>query len=379
MVVNNEETLTEHLTQIRHHLHQYPELSDHEFATTAYLTEKLRDLGYRIITPTELKTGVIAEIGAGKPVIGLRSDIDALPIQEATGLAYASENPGVMHACGHDFHMTALLGAAERLAVEPSLKGTVRLVFQPAEETHVGAQEVTAVGGVDGLDAIIGFHNKPDLPVGTIGLLPGGLMAAVDQFTVTFHGVGTHAAMPQLGADPIVALSATVGAVQSIVSRNQDPQQAVVVSVTHIEGGSTWNVLPESAWFEGTVRTFDQKARALAKKRFIEIVNGQTAAYGVKAVIDWQTGPDVVDNDPQLTEIITAESRQHFQVVAPTPSSAGEDFAYFSQRIPSVFAFIGSNGNSDWHHPDLIVDDAGLVPAAQWYYFNAKRLLQALA
>lgn len=378
MVVNNEETLTEHLTQIRHYLHQHPELSDQEFATTKYLTEKLRELGYRIITPTELKTGVIAEIGSGKPVIGLRSDIDALPIQEATGLDYASTNTGVMHACGHDFHMTALLGAAERLAAEPTLKGTVRLVFQPAEETHVGAQEVTAAGGVDGLDAIIGFHNKPDLPAGTIGLLSGGLMAAVDQFTVTFHGVGTHAAMPQLGADSIVALTATVGAVQSIVSRNQDPQQAVVVSVTHIEGGSTWNVLPESAWFEGTVRTFDQKARALAKRRFIEIVNGQAAAYGVKAEINWQTGPDVVDNDPQLTKIVAAESRQHFQVVAPTPSSAGEDFAYFSQRIPSVFAFIGSNGNSDWHHPDLIVDDAGLVPAAQWYYFNTKRLLTEL-
>ncbi len=374
------ETITEqeHLTQIRHYLHQHPELSDQEFATTKYLTEKLRELGYRIITPAGLKTGVIAEIGAGKPVIGLRSDIDALPIQEATGLDYASVNTGVMHACGHDFHMTALLGAAEKLAAE-QLTGTVRLVFQPAEETHVGAQEVTDAGGVDGLDAIIGFHNKPDLPAGTIGLLAGGLMAAVDQFTVTFHGVGTHAAMPQLGADPVVALAATVGAVQSIVSRNQDPQQAVVVSVTHIEGGSTWNVLPETAWFEGTVRTFDQKARALARKRFIEIVNGQAAAYGVEAEINWQTGPDVVDNDPRLTKIVAAESRQHFNVVAPTPSSAGEDFAYFSQRIPSVFAFIGSHGNSDWHHADLIIDDAGLVPAVQWYYFNAKRLLSELA
>lgn len=375
MVTATEQT---QLTQIRHYLHQHPELSDQEFATTQYLTDKLRDLGYRIITPTDLKTGVIAEIGVGKPVIGLRSDIDALPIQEVTNLSYASENDGVMHACGHDFHMTALLGAAERLAVEPTLNGTVRIVFQPAEETHVGAQEVTAAGGVTGLDAIIGFHNKPDLPVGTIGLLAGGLMAAVDQFTVTFHGVGTHAAMPQLGADPLVALAATVGAVQSIVSRNQDPQHAVVVSVTHIEGGNTWNVLPESAWFEGTVRTFDQKARQLAKKRFIEIVNGQAAAYGVKANIDWLVGPDVVDNDSRLTKIVVDESAKHFNVVAPTPSSAGEDFAYFSQRIPSVFAFIGSHGNSDWHHPDLILDDAGLVPAVEWYYFNAKRLLAEL-
>ncbi|KRK47278.1 metal-dependent amidase aminoacylase carboxypeptidase [Secundilactobacillus kimchicus JCM 15530] len=368
------------IRETRHYLHQYPELSDHEVQTTAYLTKRLVALGYRIITPAGLRTGVIAEIGHGQPVVGLRSDIDALPIKEATGLTFSSENDGVMHACGHDFHMAALLGAAELLAGEAaSLNGTIRLVFQPAEETHVGAQEVRDAGGVEGLDAIIGFHNKPDLPAGTIGLLPGGLMAAVDEFKVTFTGVGTHAAMPQFGRDPIIALTHTVNALQTIVSRNEDPQQTAVISVTHIEGGNTWNVIPGSSWFEGTVRTFDHQARAVAKQRFTEVINGQAATFGVQAEINWQTGPDVVDNNPELEAVVEAESREHFDVVAPQPSNAGEDFAFFSQRIPSVFAFIGSHGNSDWHHADLRLDDAGLLPAAKWYYYNAKALLTYLS
>lgn len=367
------------LKETRHYLHQHPEVSEHEVATTAYITQRLTELGYRIITPAGLPTGVIAEIGQGKPVVGLRSDIDALPITEETGLAFSSENEGVMHACGHDFHMASLLGAADLIAQDAdSLNGTVRLVFQPAEETHVGAQQVKDAGGVDGLDAIIGFHNKPDLPAGTIGLLPGGLMAAVDEFKVIFTGLGTHAAMPQFGRDPIIALTQTVNALQTIVSRNEDPQHTAVVSVTHIEGGNTWNVIPGSAWFEGTVRTFDHESRETAKKRFIEIVNGQAAAFGVTADIEWQVGPDVVDNNPELEAVVEEESRKHFNVVAPQPSNAGEDFAFFSQRIPSVFAFIGSHGNSDWHHSDLRLDDAGLLPAAEWYYYNARRLLDYL-
>ncbi|MFD1670749.1 amidohydrolase [Agrilactobacillus yilanensis] len=368
------------LIKIRHYLHQNPELSDAETNTTAYLTKQLSALGYRIVTPAALKTGVIAELGSGTPIIGLRSDIDALPIQEKTNLDYTSKNAGVMHACGHDFHMAALLGAAELLATAKNRPaGTIRLIFQPAEETHVGAQEVTEAGGIDHLAAIIGFHNKPDLNVGEIGLRSGGLMAAVDQFKVTFKGIGTHAAAPHLGKDPILTAASSITALQSIVSRNEDPQQATVVSVTHIEGGATWNVLPETTWFEGTIRTFNQAARSLAKQRFFEIINGQAATFGLSAQIDWLTGPDVVDNDPKLTQIVTAETAKHLTVVQPTPSNAGEDFAYFSQKIPSVFAFIGSHAQSDWHHADYIVDDKGLIPAAQWYYFNALRLLTELS
>lgn len=374
------ETDNSEAVKIRHYLHQHPELSDHEFETTAYIKKYLEALGYRIVTPAGLKTGVIAEIGTGnKPIVGLRSDIDALPIQEQTGLDYQSVNAGVMHACGHDFHMASLLGAAKKLAANvEQIKGTIRLVFQPAEETHVGAQEVVEAGGADHLDAIIGFHNKPDLGVGELGLREGGLMAAVDQFKVTFHGVGTHAAMPQLGNDPIIALTTTVNVLQSIVSRNEDPQKTAVVSVTHIAGGETWNVIPETAWFEGTVRTFDHQARAVAKQHFIEIVNGQAAAFGLKADIDWIEGPDVVNNNPELTRVVAEASQKFVKVVNPVPSNAGEDFAYFSQRIPSVFAFFGSHGNSDWHHADLILDDAALPAAIEWYYKIGLRLLDYL-
>lgn len=377
--MSNEFT-TKKVSEIRHYIHQHPELSDHEVETTKFITSFLKDLGYRIITPETLKTGVIAEIGDGnRPVVGLRSDIDALPIQEKTGLSFSSENDGVMHACGHDFHISSLLGAARKFAEnKDTIKGTIRLVFQPAEETHVGAQEVQEAGGVDNLDAIIGFHNKPDLGVGEIGIREGGLMAAVNQFTVTFHGVGTHAAMPNLGNDPIIALTSTVNALQTIVSRNEDPQKTAVVSVTHISGGDTWNVIPKDSWFEGTVRTFTHEARETARKRFIEIVNGQAASFGLKADIDWIDGPDVVDNNPELTKVVTEESKKFLKVINPVPSNAGEDFAFFSQRIPSVFVFFGSHGNTDWHHDDLILDDAGLPYAVDWYYRVGLRLLDYL-
>lgn len=378
MTIDNK-ILEDKLAQIRHQLHQHPELSSQEHQTTLFLNSYLETLGYRIVTPQTLLTGVIAEIGPSdsKIIIGLRSDIDALPITEKTGLTYASVNEGVMHACGHDFHMASLLGAAELLAEHANkLTGRIRLIFQPAEETHVGAQAVVEAGGIENLNAIIGFHNKPDLKVNEIGILTGGLMAAVDQFKVSFRGQGTHAAMPQLGNDPIVALTNTVNTLQTIVSRRTDPQSTVVVSVTHIDGGSTWNVLPETAWFEGTVRSFDQSSRQLARKQFYQIVNGQAETFGLSVDISWIEGPDVVDNDIVLTPIVMEETKKHAKLITPKPSNAGEDFAYFSQKIPSVFAFIGSSGTTDWHHDDLIVDDRGLLPAAKWYFYTANRLLE---
>lgn len=363
--------------RVRHYLHRHPELSDQEFETTKFVTEKLTEFGYRITTPKTLNTGVIAEIGQGSPVVALRSDIDALPIQEDTGLEYSSINNGVMHACGHDFHIASLLGAAKLLS-QNDINGTLRLIFQPAEETHVGAEEVVESGATNGIDAIIGFHNKPDLKTGEIGILPGGLMAAVDQFKVTFNGIGTHAAMPELGKDPIVALSSTITALQTIVSRNIFSHSSAVVSITHIEGGNTWNVLPEQSFFEGTVRTFDEKVRAEIKERFYEVVNYQSRSFGLSATINWITGPDVVDNNVKLTKIVEDETSKFAKVVHPTPSSAGEDFAYFSQRIPSVFVFVGSDGNSDWHHSDLILNDDSLKYGIEWYYRIGLRLLNSL-
>lgn len=369
--------LKEELSNLRRHFHENPELSDHEFETTKFLSGYLKKLGFKILTFPALKTGVVAEIGPdnSKGVVALRSDTDALPILEETGLDYASKNKGVMHACGHDFHMASLLGAAILFSENKAkLKNKIRLIFQPAEETHNGAQEVIDAGAVKDVKAIIGFHNKPDLKSGEVSILTGGQMAAVDEFNVSIQGKGTHAARPQLGSDPIIALTNIVNTLQTIVSRNEDPLKTTVLSVTHIEGGYTWNVIPEKTWFEGTVRTFSAEARAIAKQRFIDIVEGLSKALDVKAKINWIEGPEVVNNDRELTPLVVEETQKHFKLVDAEPSTAGEDFSFFTNKIPSVFAFIGSEGNSDWHHSDLIVKDDGLITAAKWYYYSALRI-----
>ena len=243
----NEKELETRLIEIRRHLHQYPELSKEEFETTKAIQNWLLEEGIEI-RKTKLPTGVFAEIKGKKsgPVVAIRADIDALPIEEQTGLPYASKIKGVMHACGHDFHTAAAIGAAYLLKEsESELHGAIRLIFQPAEETGGGAVKVIRDGQLDGVDAIIGLHNKPDLPVGTVGLKEGPLMAAVDRLYVTIRGKGGHGALPHTGKDPVVASAHLITALQSIVSRNVSPLESAVISVTKIEAGKTWNVIPE--------------------------------------------------------------------------------------------------------------------------------------
>ena len=369
------------LVTIRHHIHENPELSGQEFETTVYLKAYLEGLNIEILE-TGLKTGLVAQVGQGEPVIALRADIDALPILENTGLSFASKNAGVMHACGHDLHQTSLLGAAKILKQrEAELKGTVKLIFQHAEEAHFGANEVLDTGILSDVQAIIGYHNMPTLPVGQIGIRAKGVMAAVDQFFVTVTGVGSHAAYPHEGVDSIVATSAIVSSLQQIVSRNMDPQRAVVVSVTHMTAGNTWNVLPDTAIFEGTIRTFNQADRLLAKQRFYDIVEHVAKAYGVTAEIDWILGTNVTYNDPKLSSFIFDEtSRWHDDVVVPELSNAGEDFAAYQEHIPGVFAFIGSNapGSPGLHFSDMTVKDETLPVAVDYYVNNTFAILEKL-
>ena len=369
------------LVTIRHHIHKNPELSGQEFETTAYLKAYLEGLNIEILE-TGLKTGLVAQVGQGEPVIALRADIDALPILENTGLSFASKNAGVMHACGHDLHQTSLLGAAKILKQrEAELKGTVKLIFQHAEEAHFGANEVLDTGILSDVQAIIGYHNMPTLPVGQIGIRAKGVMAAVDQFFVTVTGVGSHAAYPHEGVDSIVATSAIVSSLQQIVSRNMDPQRAVVVSVTHMTAGNTWNVLPDTAIFEGTIRTFNQADRLLAKQRFYDIVEHVAKAYGVTAEIDWILGTNVTYNDPKLSSFLFDEtSRWHDDVVVPELSNAGEDFAAYQEHIPGVFAFIGSNapGSPGLHFSDMTVKDETLPVAVDYYVNNTFAILEKL-
>lgn len=369
------------LVSIRHHIHENPELSGQEFQTTAFLKQYLEDLDIQVLD-TGLKTGLVAQLGQGKPVIALRADIDALPILENTGLPFASKNNGVMHACGHDLHQTSLLGATKILkSREAELKGTVKLIFQHAEEIHIGADEVIATGVLSDVQAVLGYHNMPTLPVGQIGIREKGIMAAVDQFFVTVKGVGSHAAYPHEGVDSIVATTAIISSLQQLVSRNIDPQHAVVVSVTHVAAGNTWNVLPDDAIFEGTIRTFDKADRVLAKKRFYDVIENVAKAYGVTAEIDWIVGPNVTYNDPELSAFLFEQTSDwHNDVVVPEASNAGEDFATYVEQIPGVFAFIGSNapGSPGLHFSDMVLKDATIPVAVDYYVNNTFALLEKL-
>ncbi|ALS24028.1 MULTISPECIES: amidohydrolase [Paenibacillus] len=379
----NAEQIERKIVDIRRHLHQYPELSHEEFETTAYIRKLLEDAGIRIAAQYTLKTGLIAEVGGlqGGPVIALRADIDALPIQEDTGLPFASRIPGKMHACGHDFHTAVILGAAFLLKEkEHELPGTVRLVFQPAEEKAAGAEKVLRSGALEGVRAIYGMHNKPDLPVGTIGIRPGPLMAAADGFLVELEGIGSHAAVPEASVDPVVAAAHLVTALQSIVSRNVSPLESAVISVTRLNTGTTWNVIPETAVLDGTVRTFDEEVRTRVVERFGEVVNGVAAAYGTKANLRWIQGPPPVNNDADLAEAArrTAE-RLGIAVVTPKPSPAGEDFAFYQKRIPGFFAFIGTSGPKEWHHPAFDVDERALFISASYFAELASAELKRFA
>lgn len=369
------EELLQEVTGIRHALHQSPELSGKEIETTALIRNYLEVLEIQIL-PTDLATGVIAEIGTKGPLIALRADIDALPIQEATDLPYSSGHSGIMHACGHDFHTASLLGAAKLLKEqEETLTGRIRLIFQPAEESNHGAKAVIAADGLANVQAIIGYHNKPDLPIGTIGIKKGHLMAAVEQFKVTITGAGTHAAAPHNGNDPIVTASQIVNALQAIVSRNVSPLETAVVSVTRIDGGNTWNVIPDSVILEGTIRTFDEGVHEKTKRLFQQIVTNYAAAFEQKSTITWVPSPPAITNHPRLTDIVKSAVSPFADTIQPAVTLGGEDFAFYQQQIPGFFAFIGTGSPYEWHHPRFLVSDEALYYAISYYVESAKRIL----
>ncbi|MGN7358702.1 amidohydrolase [Paenibacillus sp. SAF-054] len=356
--------------QIRRYLHQYPELSGEEFETTKAIRRWLGEAGIRILD-YPLRTGVIAEVGGRLPgpVIALRADIDALPVQEETGLPFASAIPGRMHACGHDFHTASLLGTAYALKErEGELPGTVRLIFQPAEEKAKGAKQVVDSGALAGVQAIFGMHNKPDLPVGTIGIKGGPLMAAADGFTVEIGGKGSHAAVPEAGLDPIVTAAHVITALQSIVSRNVSALQSAVISVTQLHSGTAWNVIPDKAVLEGTIRTFDEQVRLQVLERFSQVVEGVTSALGTSGGVRWIEGPPPVNNDESLALLgLEAAAAAGLQAVMPVPSPAGEDFAVYQREIPGLFVFMGTAGAQEWHHPAFTLDEAAIPVSIRFF------------
>lgn len=375
--------LTDELIAIRRHLHAHPERSFHETETSAYLERVLRDHGIDVLA-NPMETGVVAQITGAHagPTVALRADIDGLPIHEDSGLDFASANPGVMHGCGHDLHMASLLGAVFWLSAHRDLiGGTVRIIFQPAEELGLGARAVIDAGLVDGVEAIIGTHNNPNYAPGTLAAGTAPMMAGCVRFGVTLHAQGTHAGYPHKGTGPLEAMASMIMSLQTIVSRNVTPFHPLVVSVTEVHGGDVWNVVPAEAGFQGTVRYFHREDGDLAAERFRTIVEQTAAAYGIGATVDWDDFQDPLVSDPALIEPVCAHIPQYASLAPIMPSMAGEDFAEYAKVTRPVFAFVGSNGTpgcADWHSPRFVGFDETVRTGADFYANAALDVLDAL-
>lgn len=360
--------LEQTLQQAFEWLHSHPETALEEYKTTAFIKEFLNDHGIEVLD-LPLQTGVLAIIRGIEthPVIAIRADIDALPVQEQTGLSYSSVHEGRMHACGHDFHTASLLGAALLLKQRAqTLKGCVKLLFQPAEEAADGARRVMDTGVLSDVDMIFGTHVKPDGKAGVVYAKDGAEHAAVDKFIVKFNAQGGHAGAPHTTADTIVAASALVQALQSIVSRNVDPLQSAVVSVTRVSAGNTWNVLPPQAELEGTVRTFTAELRALVEGRFHAIVQGIADTYNVQPEIHWVRGVPATNNDYVLVEMVKkAAAAAGLKVRPATPSMGGEDFSLYQKEIVGVMWELGMGSQYPLHHGHFCADKTLLESSAR--------------
>ncbi len=378
-IINN---LEEKLIEVRHNFHRHPELSNEEINTTKTLRKLLNEAGIRILE-LPLKTGLVAEVKGFKegPIIAIRGDIDALPIIEETDLDYKSEVFGKMHACGHDFHTTVILGAAYLLKQQEStLAGTVRFIFQPAEETGKGAEDVLATVALSGVEAIFGLHSAPDLEVGCFGTNVGALTAAVDRFEIEIKGVGTHASSPEKGIDPIIVAAHIITALQTIVSRSVSAFDQVLISVTHLKSGNTWNVIPTTAYLEGTVRTVNAKSREFVPQRMRQIVKGMADSFGATAELKWYAGPPATDNTAEWTSVALEVAKEQGYVIKKLPSTLiGEDFAYYQEKIPGAFVNIGTGVSYSLHHPKFQVDDAAILPGANYFAQLSKRVLDILS
>ncbi|MDS7594868.1 M20 aminoacylase family protein [Agrobacterium tumefaciens] len=370
------EDMEAELTETRRHLHSNPELSFEEADTARYVAEKLEGWGYEV-TRNVGGHGVVARlsVGAGGKGIAIRADMDALPIHEETGLTYASNRPGVMHACGHDGHTTVLLGAAQYLARTRRFNGTVTLIFQPAEEAGnpSGAQKMIADGLFERFpfDAIFGLHNHPGFPEGTFRLRAGPLMASSDTVRITIRGKGGHASRPHLAVDPIVVACNLVVALQTVVSRNVDPTQTAVVTVGTIHAGEAVNVIPEYAKLGLSVRSFNADVRSLLEERITGLTRSVAEAYGASVEIDYERGYPVVVNSEAETAFArtVAEELVGADRVATCDLIPGsEDFAYFLERKPGSFLRLGNGASSAMlHSPRYDFADENLtVGAAMW-------------
>ncbi len=375
---------------VRRDIHRHPEMGYKEYRTSDLVAEQLQQWGYQV-TRGLGGTGVVGQLkrGSGTKTLGLRADMDALPIEEATGLPYASCHAGIMHACGHDGHTAMLLAAAKHIAKNLQFSGTLNLIFQPAEEGLSGARKMMD----DGLftqfpcDAVFAMHNMPGHPQGHLVLRDGPMMASSDNVTITLEGVGGHGAMPHHAADPVVAGSAIVLGLQSIVARNVDPQETAVITVGAFNAGVANNVIPQRATLRLSVRALHRDVQALLEKRIGELVHAQAQSYGVQASIDYQRGYPVLVNHLRETdfardvaETLVGAERVTRQGKALTGS---EDFAFFLEEVPGCYLLIGNGDGSGGghgacmvHNPGYDFNDQNVAVGSAYWSLLAERFLQ---
>ena len=379
-IVNRVADLQPDIQAWRRSIHQYPELLYDVHRTAAFVADRLREFGCDEVATGLGKTGVVGVIkgkrgpGSGEiKVIGLRADMDALPIEEATGLPYASRTRGLMHACGHDGHTAMLLGAARYLAETRNFAGTAVIIFQPAEEGGAGGKAMVQDGLMErfGINEIYGMHNYPGMPVGEFGLRPGAIMAAADYVQIDIEGKGAHAARPHLGIDTVLVGAQIINALQSIVSRNVDPLEAAVVSICMFHAGSTDNVIPQTAQLRGTARSLIPSVQELLEKRVPEIAETTAKLYGAKATVKYRRGYPVLKNHAVQADFAASVAAQIAGVdkvdTSLAPVMGAEDFSFMLNARPGAFIFVGNGDSAGLHHPAYNFNDE-VIPIGTSYW-----------
>ena len=377
----------EQFIAVRRDIHQHPELAFNERRTAALVAAQLGAWGYEVTTGLG-GTGVVGQLkrGTSERSLGLRADMDALPIAEATGAAWASCEHGVMHACGHDGHTAMLLAAAQHLATQGDFDGTLNLIFQPAEEGGGGALKMMDDGLFERFpcDAIFAMHNMPGMPQGQLVFRSGPTMASSDYATVTLHGHGGHGAMPHKATDVVVAAASLIMALQTVVSRHVDPMQPAVVTVGAIHAGEANNVIPAEARLEISVRALDPQVRRSMEQRIRELVMLQAQSHGVRAELDWRPGYAVLVNDAQQTTRALAVAQKHFPAEQINPQgpmlTGSEDFAFMLERVPGSYLFIGNGADGEpgacmVHNPAYDFNDLNIAPGAAYWIALVQDLL----
>lgn len=375
------ENLNDELINLFHKLHENPELPNQEFETTKLIKRLLKKADIEVLD-LPLETGLVAQIKGNPngPIIAIRCDIDALPIHEETCLPYKSKIKGKMHACGHDFHIAAILGAAYLVKRhQKSLIGTVKFIFQPGEESADGAIKIIETGVLNDVDAIFGVHNISDEDVGVMGIRSGAMTASVDRFEIKITGVGSHAAKPQKSIDPIIIASNIVTSLQTIISRNVGPTESALLSITHIESGNTWNVIPDYAYLEGTVRTLDENIREFIYVRMKEIITGVAKMLGGNGELIWHPSSPATNNSEEWVEYCTKLGRRvGYDVKQISMGLEGEDFGYYQKKIPGAFIIVGTGKSYAHHHPEYQVDETAILNCSKYFAKLAEGVLKEI-